>query len=151
MRRSAFTMVEIVMVIIVLGVLMSVAISKLATSRDDAEYIRIVSSVKQATKEIIEHTTALGVMPTNSTVDDYSANIVNLKNLDYVTSTLRIKSKAGNTLNCARIVFNDTNKTMTLQTTGSDTSVECTNLRSALGISDSNPMVYKIAGRKAVF
>jgi prepilin-type N-terminal cleavage/methylation domain-containing protein len=36
MKRSAFTMVEIVMVIVVLGVLMSVAVSKLATSRDDA-------------------------------------------------------------------------------------------------------------------
>ncbi len=36
MKRSGFTMIELVMVIVVLGVLSSIAISKMAVTRDDA-------------------------------------------------------------------------------------------------------------------
>jgi general secretion pathway protein G len=36
MRRSGFTMIELVMVIVVLGILSSIAVSKMAVTRDDA-------------------------------------------------------------------------------------------------------------------
>ncbi|HIP02158.1 MAG TPA: prepilin-type N-terminal cleavage/methylation domain-containing protein [Campylobacterales bacterium] len=36
-QRKAFTMIELVFVIVILGILSSVAISKMAVTRDDAE------------------------------------------------------------------------------------------------------------------
>jgi general secretion pathway protein G len=36
MKRSGFTMIELVMVVVVLGVLASIAVSKMAVTRDDA-------------------------------------------------------------------------------------------------------------------
>jgi len=43
--RNAFTMIEIVFVIVILGILSAIAIPKLAATRDDAEVVKILSDV----------------------------------------------------------------------------------------------------------
>ena len=45
MKRSAFTMIELVFVIVVLGILAAIAIPKLAATRDDAEIAKGRSDV----------------------------------------------------------------------------------------------------------
>ena len=50
-NRSAFTMIELVFVIVVLGILGSIAISKMAVTRDDAQIVKgrsQVSSIRNA-------------------------------------------------------------------------------------------------------
>lgn len=45
MNRAAFTMIELIFVIVVIGILASVAIPKLAANRDDAQLVRGRSDV----------------------------------------------------------------------------------------------------------
>ena len=50
-KKSAFTMIELVFVIVILGILASVAIPRLAATRDDAELTKaktVVASVRNA-------------------------------------------------------------------------------------------------------
>ena len=65
MNKSAFTMIELVFVIVVLGILAAVAIPKLAASRDDAELVKGKSQISairsgiamQKSKRLLEGTT----------------------------------------------------------------------------------------------
>jgi general secretion pathway protein G len=60
--REAFTMIELIFVIVILGILASVAIPKLATTRDDAKIVNILQQIKLATAEIQEEAFAKGVI-----------------------------------------------------------------------------------------
>ena len=53
MKRSAFTMIELVFVIVVLGILSSIAISKMAVTRDDAIVAKGRSQVSSIRNAII--------------------------------------------------------------------------------------------------
>ena len=60
MKRSGFTMIELVFVIVILGILASVAIPKLAATRDDAKIAAIAQQVQGAIAEIPAYITAKG-------------------------------------------------------------------------------------------
>ena len=53
MKRSGFTMIELVMVIVVLGILASIAVSKLAVTADDARITKGKSQVSAIRSAII--------------------------------------------------------------------------------------------------
>ena len=52
MRKSAFTMIELIFVIVILGILASVAILKLAATRADAQITKGRADIQTTTKEI---------------------------------------------------------------------------------------------------
>ncbi len=52
-QRKAFTMIELVFVIVVLGILAGIAVPKLAATRDDAEVAKIRSDVSSIRSAII--------------------------------------------------------------------------------------------------
>jgi general secretion pathway protein G len=60
MKRSGFTMIELVFVIVILGILASVAIPKLAATRDDAKIASKASEIQAAISEIPAYVTAQG-------------------------------------------------------------------------------------------
>jgi len=60
MRRSGFTMIELIFVIVILGILASVAIPKLAATRDDAKLVSAATAVGVAISEITAYYTAKG-------------------------------------------------------------------------------------------
>ena len=60
MKRSGFTMIELVFVIVILGILASVAIPKLAATRDDAKIASKAQEIQTAIAEIPAYVTAQG-------------------------------------------------------------------------------------------
>jgi len=61
MKKSGFTMIELIFVIVILGILAAVAIPKLAATRDDAQTAKLTTQARDAMKEMISYYTAQGV------------------------------------------------------------------------------------------
>ena len=55
---KAFTMIELIFVIVILGILASVAIPKLMATRQDAKISQVMADVKDATKVVMSYYTA---------------------------------------------------------------------------------------------
>ena len=58
--KSAFTMIELIFVIVILGILAAVAIPKFAATRDDAVTVTLATQLKEGMKELINYYTAQG-------------------------------------------------------------------------------------------
>jgi len=58
--KSAFTMIELIFVIVVLGILAAVAIPKFAATRDDATTAALITQMREAMKEFLGYYTAQG-------------------------------------------------------------------------------------------
>ena len=69
--RKGFTMIELIFVIVILGVLASVAIPRLAATRDDAEVAKAATNLTTAVSDITAYYTAKGKFE-NGAQQDFS-------------------------------------------------------------------------------
>lgn len=65
--KKGFTMIELVFVIVILGILASLAVPKLAATRDDAEAAKAAVEIKDAITQLTAYYTVNGSFPTDVT------------------------------------------------------------------------------------
>ena len=75
--KRAFTTMELIFVIIILGLLAAFAIPRLATSRDDADFVQILSNIKQLMIDIMSYNTSQG------DIDSDIKKMTNVQNVSF--------------------------------------------------------------------
>jgi general secretion pathway protein G len=70
MKRSGFTMIELIFVIVILGILAAVAIPKLAATRDDAKAAKVSSDAATFISDLSTYYTSKGTYGANTTLAD---------------------------------------------------------------------------------
>lgn len=138
MIRNAFTMIELVFVIIILGILAAVAILRLQATRDDAQNVVIAQNIMTAAGEIASYAVAMG--ETNESLSVMSNGIKEL--VSQGKASLNTAEKAayvhrGSVDDCVIIDVNssslDENLTLSYGNAGSDTL--CLGLQKVVDIS----------------
>ena len=99
--KKGFTMIELIFVIVILGVLASVAIPRLAATRDDAEVAKAATNLTTAVSDITAYYTAKGKF-TSSVQTDFT-QITNALTKD---GKLNVKG----TTTCVEVKLPDTTK-----------------------------------------
>lgn len=62
-HTKAFTMIELVFVIVIIGILAAVAVPRLAATRDDATYSKLMANTKICIEDLVSSYKGKGVMP----------------------------------------------------------------------------------------
>ena len=154
MKRSGFTMIELIFVIVILGILASVAIPKLAATRDDAKVSAVAQQIQSAVGEIPAYVTSQG--KTNVGLDEMSQVINQLASQGKVTlaagtdgvanhkATLQTLDDSASPENCFTFEVNAT--TLQVAHVAGATGKVCKGVQAR--IQDGN---YTIGGQSVVF
>ena len=118
--KKGFTMIELIFVIVILGVLASVAIPRLAATRDDAELSKATANLTLAVRDIAAYYTAKGTFDTT---------ITNMTNALSSGGKLQIKKK-----DCATVTVDNTKGEIGVSIAGMDSP--CPKLKDMPGIKD---------------
>jgi len=136
MRFShAFTMIELVFVVVILGILAAVAIPKLTATRDDAEVSKKAMNIMQGASEIAAYAMSHAQMEDN--LSKMSNGIASLADSgDAVMSTKKALIKMGSVSDCLTVEIEtgaaDDNLTITAGNANGDKL--CASLQSAVDI-----------------
>ncbi|MDY5384743.1 MAG: type II secretion system protein [Campylobacter sp.] len=91
--KKGFTMIELIFVIVILGILASVAIPRLAGTREDAEISAAVANLRTLVSDTTAYYTAKGEFPANTKWSDITN--VPLGSATTTDATTAAKLKAG--------------------------------------------------------
>ncbi len=132
--KKAFTMIELVFVIVILGILASVAIPKLAATRDDAEIMAGIQRINSMVSDIGSYYTAHGIFAEVEKMTNEEL----LKDTDFTKFSGTLTGKTAHFANTARtkkcfsITIDDMNGTLNISSLN-DPSAFCQALVSQLG------------------
>ncbi len=98
MKRSGFTMIELIFVIVILGILAAVAIPRLAATRDDAQVSKLASNVKTLISEIGAYTVSQGAAPTEDINMSLASNTYSEGKLTGYYGTVAANTTNGGTI-----------------------------------------------------
>lgn len=146
--KNAFTMIELIFVIVIIGILASVAIPKLAATRDDAEISALASNVANGANEIAAYSIANGRTASDFTL--MSNAVTGMINAgDAVQSGGILNIKINNTVDCLIMEVNatggDSNLTISYGNIGGDSI--CQGLQDTI---DDEKYPIPLTGRRIV-
>ena len=122
MKRSGFTMIELIFVIVILGILAAVAIPKLAATRDDAKVARLSSDAATIVSDVGAYYTANGAVGPWATMTNVKVYSDTALTLDANESNTSLPVYIGDTEGCFSFLrTSDGNLTIT----GVGTSSAC--------------------------
>jgi general secretion pathway protein G len=113
--KKAFTMIELVFVIVILGILASVAIPKLSATRDDAEIMAGVQRVSSLISDIGSYYTAHGNFAEVNKMSNEELLKADLTKFDgNLTGTTAYFGNTARTKKCLSITIDDMNGTLNI-------------------------------------
>ncbi|HEC1769257.1 type II secretion system GspH family protein, partial [Campylobacter sp. IFREMER_LSEM_CL1846] len=106
MMKKAFTIIELVFVVIILGVLAAVALPKFSTSKDEASVVQALGNLKIFINDISAY------ILKNESLSNIAlmSNVTNIKNEDLSNlqnSTKELDFSVGNDEQCFKVLFVD--------------------------------------------
>ena len=147
--KSAFTMIELIFVIVILGILSAVAIPKLAATRSDAEVSKIAQNVMLGASEIASY-----AVSNAQTVNDLTIMSNGMSSLSNSGNAVLSNKKAviaiGSISDCLTLEIisgaTDDNLTISFGNAGSDN--KCLSLQSAV---DASKYPMKLRGQNVSY
>ncbi len=118
-KREAFTMIELVFVIVILGILASVAIPKLTATRDDAEAVASVVEVNNIITGVGTYYTAHGIFSKISDMTNEKLVDVSFNDYDGDLTTLSYFSNDAKTAKCLSFQVDDSNGSLIVKSENS--------------------------------
>ncbi|WP_345976647.1 type II secretion system protein [Sulfurimonas sp. HSL3-7] len=107
-KRTAFTMIEMIFVIVILGILAGVAMTTLAATRDDAKGSRAAMNLATAIQDIGSHYTATGTLDVGATnavvAGDCFVLVAADSDGDGVDDGITVTSSIGDGAHCASAI-----------------------------------------------
>jgi len=133
--RKAFTMIELIFVIVILGILAAVAVPKLAATRGDANVASAAQNIMTAAGEIASYAVANGgVVGDLSVMSNAISSMVSTGDAVLDIANQNAKIKVGEKSECITVQvvsdIKDDNLTLSFGAAGSDTL--CLNLQSKI-------------------
>ena len=155
MMKRAFTMIELIFVIVIIGILAAVAIPKLAATRDDAEVSTIVANEKVLLRDLQNYYTSQGeskwlsediTKVTNLLIDEASCGNPVTSSSDISPNTFVFCHK-----NVVCVSFATTDEGVITITEGTlTTDPICEAVKAVPAMIAINNKSYKLAGQKVV-
>jgi len=147
--RNAFTMIELIFVIVILGILAAVAIPKFTATRSDAEVSKVAQNIMLSASEIAAYAVSNGM-----TVNDLkvmSNGIASLENTgDAVLSSKKAVISMGGVSDCLtlEIFTGTTDDNLTLSLGNASGDRKCLALQSAI---DAAKYPMKLRGQNVAY